>query len=337
MAKIAINGFGRIGRQTFKAGWGKLGFDVVAINDLTDAKTLAYLLKYDTNYGKWNVSVRADNGNLVVDGKKIPVLAEKDPADLPWEHMGVDIVIESTGFFRTKEAAVAHINAGAKRVIISAPAKGEGVPTYVMGANTSKLGEEKSAIINNASCTTNCSTPMIAILDEAFGVEKAMLSTVHGYTSTQKLVDGPHKDLRRGRAAAVNMIPTSTGAAQATAEAYANIEGRFDGISIRVPIPTTSLSDVTAVLKKEVTVDEVNAAIKKACKTLRWKGVADFTEEPLVSSDFVGNSYSAVFDLPMTRVVDGNLVKVLAWYDNEWGYACRLAELAVMAGKSYKK
>ncbi|MDP2631996.1 MAG: type I glyceraldehyde-3-phosphate dehydrogenase [Candidatus Uhrbacteria bacterium] len=337
MSTIAINGFGRIGRQTFKAGWGKAGFNIVAINDLTDAKTLAYLLRYDTNYGTWDVPVRSSGNTLIVDGKKIPVLSEKDPSALPWGDLGVDIVIESTGFFATEELAMMHINAGAKRVIISAPSKGGNVPTYVLGASKKDPSKEKASVINNASCTTNCAAPMVAILHEAFGVEKAMLTTVHGYTSTQKLVDSPHKDLRRGRAAAVNMIPTSTGATRATGEAYPSIKDKFDGIAIRVPIPTTSLSDVTMLLKKDVTVEKVNNAIKKACKTSRWKGIAGWTEEPLVSSDFVGNAYSAVFDLAMTRVVGGNLVKIIAWYDNEWGYANRLSELAVFAGKAFKK
>lgn len=337
MARIAINGFGRIGRSTFKAAWGKKGFEVVAINDLTDAKTLAYLLKYDTNYGKWDVPVRATRDYLIVGKKKIPVLAERDPADLPWQEMKVDIVIESTGRFVTEELASKHLTAGAKKVIISAPAKGGHVPTYVIGANAEKAAKDKSGVVNNASCTTNCVSPVMAIMDAAFGVKKAMLNTIHGYTSTQNLVDGPHKDLRRGRAAAENMIPTTTGAAKATTETLPQLKNKFDGIAIRVPLPTISLSDITMVLKKKVTVEEVNAAFKKAIKSPRFKGIVDVTDEPLVSSDFIGNPHSAIVDLDMTRVVDGDLVKVVAWYDNEWGYANRLAEFAIFLAKGFKK
>lgn len=337
MARIAINGFGRIGRQTFKAAWGKPGFNVVAINDLTDAKTLAHLLKYDSNYGTWDVPVRAKKNAIVVGKQEIPVLSQKDPAQLPWKEKKVDIVIESTGFFRTEEAARAHLEAGAGRVIISAPAKGGNVPTYVLGSNTTgDFKKEKAQIINNASCTTNCVSPVTAIMHEAFGVRKAMLTTVHGYTSTQNLVDGPHKDLRRARAAAVNMIPTTTGAAIATTQTIPDLEGKFDGMSVRVPIPTVSLSDIVFVLKKKVTVEQVNDAFKKAVKTPRFKKVVAVTKDPIVSSDVVQSPYSAIVDLGLTYVVDGDLVKVVAWYDNEWGYANRLAEMALFYAKSIK-
>ena len=336
MARIAINGFGRIGRQAFKAGWGKPGFTVVAINDLTDAKTLAYLLKHDTNYGMWDVSVKAQKNAIIVGGKKIPVLSQRDPSQLPWKEHKVDIVIESTGFFRTEETATAHVQAGAKKVLISAPAKGGHVPTYVFGANEAGAGKDKSAVVNNASCTTNCTSPVMAMLEEAFGVKKAMLTTVHGYTATQSLVDAPHKDLRRGRAAAENMIPTTTGAAIATAETLPSLKNKFDGIAIRVPLPTVSLSDITVVLKKKVTVEEVNQALKAAVKKPRWKKIVAINEDPIVSSDVVGSPYSAILDLPMTRVVDGDLLKVMAWYDNEWGYANRLAEMAVFLSKGIK-
>lgn len=335
MTRIAINGFGRIGRSTFKAAYEKGKLNVVAINDLTDAATLAHLLKHDTNYGAWNVPVKAEKDYLIVGNSKIKVLAEKDPAKLPWKAMKVDLVIESTGRFVTKEAASAHLAAGAKRVIISAPAKGGGVPTIVLGTNKPKPGD-KTAIINNASCTTNSTSPVVAIMDQAFGIKKAMLTTVHGYTADQNLVDGPHRDLRRARAAAENIIPTSTGAAIATTETWPSLKNKFDGLAIRVPVSTVSLSDITFLLKRKVTVDQVKAAFEKAIKTPRWKGIVDVAREPLVSSDFVGNPHSAIVDLEMIRVVDGDLVKIIAWYDNEWGYACRLAELALMMSKSLK-
>lgn len=333
MAKIAINGFGRIGRSTFKAGWGKPGFEMVAVNDLTDPATLAHLLKYDTNYGTWGVSVKAGKDCLIVDGKKVPVFAQKDPAQLPWKDLGIDVVIESTGFFRTAEKAGLHLTAGAKRVIISAPAKEGDVPTYVLGVNSTNVKKEKAAVVNNASCTTNCATPVLAMLEEAFGVKKAMMSTVHGYTADQNLVDGPHADLRRARSAAENIVPTSSGAAEAVAATLPPLAGKFDGYAIRVPVSTVSLLDLTALLKKRVTAEEVNAALVKASKTSRWKGIVQCTNEELVSKDFVGNTHSAIIDLPLTRVVDGDLAKVVAWYDNEWGYSNRLVELALFLGR----
>jgi len=336
MTRIAINGFGRIGRQAFKAGFHKPDFNVVAINDLTDAKTLAYLLKYDSNYGIWNVDVKSRGNFLIIDGRKIPVYSERDPANLPWAEDKIDVVIESTGFFRTVEAASKHLEAGAKRVVISAPAKDEAIPTYVIGANEEGLKKEGAKIINNASCTTNCASPVMAIMDEAFGVKKALLTTIHGYTSTQSLVDSPQNELRRGRAAAVNMIPTSTGAAIASTKTLPQLKNKFDGISIRVPVPTGSISDITMVLSKKVTVDEIKTAFKSAIKKPRFKKVVAITEEPLVSTDIIGNEYSAIVDLEMTRVVGGDLVKILAWYDNEWGYSNRLAEMAVFYSKNAK-
>lgn len=336
MARIAINGFGRIGRSTFKAAWGKRGFNVVAINDLTDAKTLAHLLTYDSNYGKWDVPVRATKDALIVGKTKIPVLSQRDPSELPWADMKVDMVIESTGIFRTEESASAHLEAGAKRVVLSAPGKGGNVPTYVLGANGEKSAKDKAGVINNASCTTNCVAPVSALMDGAFGVKKAMMTTIHGYTATQNLVDGPHKDLRRARAAAMNMIPTSTGAAIATTETLPKLKNKFDGLAVRVPVPTVSISDITFVLKKKVTVDQITKAVKKACKSPRFKGIVGWSDKPLVSSDYVGNSYSAVIDLDLTRVVDGDLVKIVAWYDNEWGYANRLAELVLLSANAFK-
>ncbi len=329
MPRIAINGFGRIGRTVFKVGWEKKGFDVVAINDLTDAATLAYLLKHDTNYGTWNVDVSHTEDSLIVGGKTIKLLAQKDPAQLPWKDLGVDIVIESTGLFVTEEKASVHLAAGAKRVVISAPAKGGNVPTFVMSVNDDKLKSEKAGIVSNASCTTNCVAPVSAIIEEAFGIEKAMMTTVHGYTASQALVDSPKKDMREGRAAAENIVPTSTGAAIAVALTIPTLKGRFDGLSIRVPVPTVSLSDMTFLLKKNVTIDEVNAAILAAVKTPRFASIVGTTDEPLVSSDFIGDPHSATVDLSLTNVVDGNLVKVVAWYDNEWGYSHSLVELCL--------
>ncbi len=336
MSRIAINGFGRIGRCTLRAAWGKAGFSVVAINDLTDPATLAHLLKYDTNYGVWSEEVKAGKDYLQIGKEKIPVYGMRNPEELPWKDLQVDVVIESTGVFLTKELAEKHITAGARHVVISAPAKGGDVPTYVLGANEKGASTEKSKVINNASCTTNCTAPVVAILDAAFGVKKAMLTTVHGYTADQSLVDGPHKDLRRARAAAMNIIPTSTGAAQATAETLPSLKNKFDGLAIRVPVSTVSLSDITFVLKKKVTVEQVNEALKKAAKSPRWKGIVGFETAPLVSSDFKGSPYSSIVDAGLTRVVDGDLVKVVAWYDNEWGYANRLAEMAVFFGKRKK-
>ncbi len=329
MANIAINGFGRIGRNVLKVGWGKPGFKVVAINDLTDAATLAYLLRHDTNYGTWSVPVSAKGKDLVIDGQVIPVYAEKDPSALPWKKLKVDVVIESTGFFVTEEGSMAHIKAGAKRVVISAPAKGGNVPTYVLGVNDGKLKMEKALVINNASCTTNSVAPVTAVMDEVFGIAKAMLTTVHGMTASQSLVDSPRRDLREGRAASENIIPTTTGAAIAVTQTLPQLKNKFDGLSIRVPVPTVSLSDMTFVLKRRVTKEEINEALIKAAKSPRWKGILGVTSELLVSSDFVGDPHSAIVDLALTNVVDGDLVKVVAWYDNEWGYANRLAEIAL--------
>jgi len=333
MPTIAINGFGRIGRNVFKAGFAMPGFNVAAVNDLTDAKTLAHLLKHDSTYHSWDHKVGFDEKNLIVDGKKIPVLAEKDPKALPWEKFGVDIVLECTGRFTDLEGASQHITAGAKRVILSAPAKGGGVPTHVIGVNEKGAGKT-AKVINNASCTTNCIAPVAAVIHEAFGIKKAMMTTIHSYTADQVLQDGPHKDLRRARAAAQNIVPTTTGAAIATTETIPELKGVFDGISIRVPTPCVSLSDFTFLLKKKTTVDDVNAVLKKAAKSALYKGIIDVTEEELVSSDFIGNPASAIVDLPFTQVVDGDMVKVLAWYDNEWGYSNRLAELAIQVGKA---
>jgi glyceraldehyde 3-phosphate dehydrogenase len=323
--KVAINGFGRIGRNAFKIAATHEELEIVAINDLTAPSTLAYLLKHDSNYGTYHEEVTSDNQNLIVDGKKIRVLAEKDPTLLPWKDMGVDIVIESTGRFTNVEDASKHITAGAKRVVISAPAKGDGVGTFVIGVNDGDM-TAADTIISNASCTTNNITPVAVVIQEKFGIEKAMMTTIHSYTASQALQDAPSKDLREGRNAAENIVPTTTGAATAAAKAFPALKGKFDGLSVRVPTPVVSMSDFTFVVSKDVTKEEVNAALIAAAKEPRFVGILDTTDEPLVSSDFIGNSHSGIVDLSLTNVVGGNLLKVVAWYDNEWGYSNRLVE-----------
>lgn len=330
--KVAINGFGRIGRGFLRAAHGREELEVVAINDLGSPENLAYLLKYDTVYGRAKFSVAAAEKAIIVDGKTIPVTAEKEVANLPWKSMGVDIVVESTGLFTDAEKAKVHITAGAKRVVISAPGKGEGVDTILIGANEEKFGN--SSITSNASCTTNAASPLIGILIEAVGIERALLNTTHAYTASQSLVDGGKaKDLREQRAAAQNMVPTSTGAAKATALAYPSLKGKFDGISVRVPVPAGSIVDVTFVSSRPTSVEEVNDALKKAAASDRWKRVFAVSEEPLVSSDILGLPYGAIADLNMTRVVDGTLVKVMAWYDNEMGYVHTLVEHVLEVAK----
>ncbi len=338
MVKIGINGFGRIGRSAFKVAVDhhKNEVDIVGINDLTDAATLAHLLKYDTAYGTYEKQVSVSGNNIIVEGKKYPIYAEREPVNLPWRELGVDVVIESTGFFTSKDGSMGHIKAGAKRVVISAPAKGEGVGTYVIGVNEEKdTGGEQ--IINNASCTTNCIAPVAAIMHDKFGIAKAMMTTIHSYTADQNLQDGPHKDLRRARAAAENIVPTSTGAAIATTETIPELKGLFDGMSIRVPTPVGSISDFTFLLKKKVTVEEVNKAFKEASANSSFKGVLATTNESVVSSDIVGRTESSIVDLSLTQVVDGDLVKVFAWYDNELGYSHRLVEQVILAGKKIRK
>ncbi len=333
VAKVAINGFGRIGRNAFKIAFEREDIEIVGINDLTDNKTLAYLLKYDSNYGIYDHKVSADDEGITVDGKKIKVLAEKDPALLPWKELGVDLVIESTGFFTDKEGAGKHLAAGAKRVVISGPTKSEGVDTIVLGANDEAI-KGATEIVSNASCTTNSLGAAMAVLDAEFGVEKSLLTTVHSYTASQALQDAPKKDPREGRNAAENIVPTSTGAAIAVTKALPGLAGKFDGISMRVPTPVVSISDVTALLSKNVTVEEVNAAFVKASKQPYYQGILGVSDEPLVSKDYVGNSNSGTVDLELTRVVGGNLVKVCVWYDNEWGYSNRLVELVADIAKS---
>lgn len=306
--------------------------EVVAINDLTSPQQLALLLAHDTVYGRYAKAVSADESGLVVDGKRFPVYAEKDPGRLPWKDLEVDVVLECTGFFTTRAQASAHLAAGAKRVIISAPSDSPDVDTILLGVNEDRLRDQD--IIANGSCTTNCVTPVLAILDAAVGVEKAMMTTVHAVTATQNLVDGPNKDARRGRAAAWNIVPTATGAAEATIRARPDFQGRFSGVSVRVPVPTVSMADFSLVTKKRTTVEEVNAAYTEASGHPLYEGIVAVTNAPVVSSDFVGDPHSAIVDLGLTQVLGGNLVKVVAWYDNEWGYANRLVEQALTVGKA---
>lgn len=324
--KIAINGFGRIGRNAFKLAFERDDIEVVAINDLTDTKTLAHLLKHDSTYGTYHYDVSYDENSIFVAGKQIRVLAERDPALLPWGEFGIDVVIEATGLFVQPEKARAHINAGAKKVVISAPAKGEGAKFIVLGVNEHELTREDD-IISNASCTTNCIAPVMAVLEREFGIEKSLMTTVHSYTASQRILDAPAKDLREARSAAENIVPTTTGAAIATAKIIPSLEGKFDGLSVRVPTPVVSLSDITAVLKRNTTKEEINEVFKRAAADPFYQGILAVTDEPLVSMDFKGNSHSSIVDLSLTNVVDGNLIKVVAWYDNEWGYSNRLVEI----------
>lgn len=331
--RIAINGFGRIGRAFLRASHAEKSIEVVAINDLTSPENLAYLLKYDTVYGRAPFSVEAKGSTLIIDDKEVPVVAERDPAKLPWKDKQVDVVIEATGIFTSAEKAQAHITAGAKRVVITAPAKGEGVDTILIGANEEKFASA-TPITSNASCTTNACSPIIGVLDEAIGIERAILNTTHAYTATQSIVDGPAPDdFRRGRAGAANLGPSSTGAAKATTIVHAGLKNKFDGIAVRVPVPSGSIVDITFVSKKPTTVEEVNDVMRKAAAGEKWKRVFAVTEEPVVSSDILGQPYGAIADLQMTRVVDGTLVKVLAWYDNEMGYVHTLVEHVKEIGK----
>ncbi|KAA9290195.1 type I glyceraldehyde-3-phosphate dehydrogenase [Corynebacterium amycolatum] len=329
--RVGINGFGRIGRNFFRsllaAG---ANLEVVAVNDLTDNKTLAHLLKYDSIMGKLDAEVTYDDESLTVNGKRIAAYAERDPKDLPWGEHKVDIVIESTGFFTDANAAKAHIEAGAKKVIISAPAKNEDA-TFVVGVNHTDYDPEKHNIISNASCTTNCLAPMAKVLDDKFGIERGLMTTIHAYTGDQRLHDAPHKDLRRARAAALNIVPTSTGAAKAVALVLPQLKGLLDGYALRVPTPTGSVTDLTFTAKNEVTVESVNAAIKEAAEG-ELKGVLGYNEDPIVSKDIEGDPRSSIFDAPLTKVI-GDQVKVVSWYDNEWGYSNRLVDLAVYVGE----
>jgi glyceraldehyde 3-phosphate dehydrogenase len=328
--KVGINGFGRIGRNFFRAiRESGAAIEVVGINDLTDTKTLAHLLKYDSILGRLGVPVTAEDGAIVVDGVRIPVYAERDPANLPWGEIGADIVVESTGFFTDADMARKHLDAGAKKVIISAPAKGEDI-TIVMGVNDSEYNPATDNIISNASCTTNCLAPMAKAIDDAFGIERGLMTTIHAYTNDQNILDFPHSDLRRARAAALNMIPTSTGAAKAIGLVMPHLKGKLDGYAMRVPVPTGSATDLTVELRTPASKEEINAVVKAASEG-SLKGVLVYTEDPIVSTDIVTDPASCIFDASLTNV-NGNMVKVLGWYDNEWGYSNRLVDLVTFVG-----
>ena len=328
--RVGINGFGRIGRNFFRAALEQgADIEIVAVNDLTDNKTLAHLLKYDSITGRFQGEVSYDDEGIIVDGKHIKVLAQRNPADLPWGELGVEVVVESTGFFTDGEKAKAHLDAGAKKVVISAPAKNvDG--TFVMGVNEADYDNATMNIVSNASCTTNCLAPLAKVLEENFGIERGIMTTIHSYTGDQRVLDAPHSDLRRARAAALNMIPTKTGAAQAVALVLPALAGKFDGLAVRVPTPTGSLTDLTFIAKNEVSVEAVKAAVKAAAEG-ELKGVLKYTEDPIVSSDIVGDPHTSIFDATETKVI-GNLVKVLSWYDNEWGYSNALVRLTALVG-----
>ena len=327
MTTIGINGFGRIGRNILRAARGNKNFDVKAINDITDAKTMAHLLKYDSNYGPYPGTVQVEQDAIIVDGKKIRITQERDPANLPWKELGVDVALECTGLFNTREGGEKHLNAGAKKVLFSAPAKGEDI-TIVLGVNFDAYDKASHKLISNASCTTNCLAPVVKVLHEKFGIKHGLMNTIHAYTNDQNTLDQPHKDLRRARAAALSMIPTSTGAAKAIGLVMPALKGKLDGLSIRVPTPTVSVVDLTAILEKSVSVEEINAALAEAAAKGPLKGILGYSEEPLVSMDYKGDPRSSVVDALSTAVVGGNMIKVLAWYDNEWGFSNRMVEVS---------
>jgi glyceraldehyde 3-phosphate dehydrogenase len=323
--RIGINGFGRIGRLVFKAAYKDPQFEFVGINDLTDALTLAHLLKYDSTHGRFPETITHDENNIFVAGKKLPVMALKNPAEIPWGKLGADIIVESTGVFRSREKCEEHLKGGAKKVILTVPPKGDVDAIVVMGVNDEILKAEHK-IISNASCTTNCLAPVVKVLHENFGVEKGLMTTIHAYTNDQSVLDMPHKDLRRARSAAVSIIPTTTGAAKAVGKVMPELKGKLDGMSYRVPVMDGSVVDLVVILKKTVTREEVNSAMKKAADG-HLKGILEYTEDPIVSADIVGNPASSIFDADSTFVMDGNMVKVVSWYDNEWGYSCRVVDM----------
>jgi len=325
--KVAINGFGRIGRMVLQAGINDPQIEFVAVNDLTDPNELAYLFKHDSIQGHFNGSVEARENAIVVNGKEIKVFAEKEPKNLPWGELGIDVVVESTGIFRKKDDMLQHVDAGAKKVLLSAPPKGdEPVKIIVKGVNEHTIDKEKDILLSNASCTTNCLAPMVKVLNDNFKVKKGFLTTVHAYTADQRLVDAPHKDPRRGRSAAINIVPTTTGAAKAVAEAIPELKGKMDGIAVRVPVATGSFADFVAELGKKATIEEINKLFRNVSEH-HLKGIIQYTEEPLVSSDIIHNPNSCIFDSEMTNVIDGKLVKIGGWYDNEWGYSCRMIDI----------
>lgn len=326
MKKVGINGFGRIGRNVFRAAVENKEIEIVAVNDLTDAKTLAHLLKYDSVHGRFNGTVEEKDGSLIVNGKEIKVMAQRDPAQLPWKDLGVEIVVESTGLFTAAEKASAHLQGGAKKVIISAPAKGEDI-TIVMGVNEKNYKPQEHNIISNASCTTNCLAPVVKVLHDKFKIQRGLMTTVHSYTNDQQILDLPHKDLRRARAAGMSIIPTTTGAAKAVTLVLPELKGKLNGFAMRVPTPNVSVVDFVADLEKDTTVEEINAALKEAAEGA-LKGILEYSEEPLVSKDYNGDPHSSIVDALSTMVIEGNMVKVVSWYDNEWGYSNRVVDLA---------
>ncbi|MDD3175687.1 MAG: type I glyceraldehyde-3-phosphate dehydrogenase [Candidatus Nanoarchaeia archaeon] len=325
MIRVAINGLGRIGRMVLRAGLYHPGIQFVACNDLTDKETLAHLFKHDSVHGQFHGKVGTTNDGFMIENHEILLFSEKDPLNLPWKKLNIDLVIESTGIFVTKEGAWKHIDAGAKKVLITAPGKGEGIKTIVMGVNDKEYDSNKDHIISNASCTTNCLAPIVKVLDDAFGIQKGFMTTTHAYTADQRLVDAPHKDLRRARSAAINIVPTSTGAAKAIGLVLPRLDGKLDGLALRVPVPDGSITDFVALLNSDVTIEDVNLVIKEASEK-QLKGILEYSEEPLVSTDIVGNPHSSIFDSKLT-FAKGNLIKVVSWYDNEWGYSNRIVEL----------
>ncbi len=331
MVRVAINGFGRIGRNVFRAGIGEDDIDFVAINDLMDTKTLAHLLKYDSVHGRFNGTVTADEGSITVNGKEMKVYSERDPGNLPWGDLGIDVVVESTGFFTHREGASKHLDAGADKVIISAPAKEPDI-TIVIGVNNGNYDKDKHRIISNASCTTNCLAPVAKVLNNAFEIKRGFLTTCHSYTSSQRILDLPHRDLRRARAAALSIIPTTTGAARAIGAVLPELNGKLDGMALRVPTPNGSINDLVVEVGRDVTPEEVNSVLREASQG-ELKGILDYTEEPIVSRDIIGNPHSAIVDALSTNVIGGSLVKVLSWYDNEWGFSSRMVDLIKYVSK----
>ncbi len=324
--KLAINGFGRIGRQVFRIAWGDPGIEIAHLNDLTDAKTLAHLLKYDSTFGIWDKDVKSEEGAIIVEGKKITISAERDPKDLPWKEKGIDVVLESTGVFRKKEQAQWHIDAGAKKVLISAPGKNPLDGDFVFGVNEKDYDKNVHHIISIGSCTTNCLAPVAKILHDSFGIRHGLMTTVHAYTNDQSILDLPHKDLRRARTAAQNIIPTTTGAAKAIGLVIPDLKGKLDGMAVRVPVADGSLVDLTCILEKDTTVDEVNEKMRSAAEG-PLKGILSIADDPVVSSDIIGDSHSSIFSPRDTRVMNGNMVKILSWYDNEWGFSSRVVDM----------
>ncbi len=328
MVKVAINGFGRIGRMVLRAGWHDPAVEFVAVNDLTSTEELAYLLRHDSAHQQFAGAVEHDEQHIIIDGKPIQVFAEKDPEALPWGELGVDVVVESTGFFLTRELAGKHLTAGAKKVLLSAPAKSDDIPVFVQGVNQHEYDKGSMHIVSNASCTTNCLAPMVKVLNDNYGIVRGFMTTVHAYTADQHLVDSPHKkDPRRGRSAAINIVPTSTGAAKAVAKVIPALQGKLDGYAIRVPVPDGSITDFVCELDKAVTAEEVNALFRNVAEH-HMQGILLYTEEPLVSEDIIGNGHSCVFDASLTKVIDGRFLKVFGWYDNEWGYSRRMIDMA---------